>query len=357
MNALSLFSGAGIGEYYLADVGIDVVLANEISKPRSISHTLLYPNCEMVNADITQESTQQQLIQRSKELDINLVIATPPCQGLSTAGSNKTDEKLYVDPRNFLVLSALKIVDQIRPDYFIIENVPRFQLMRFASEDKVSSLLELLCNMFGDSYEIDCSVLNAADYQVPQTRYRVVYRMWKKGLTWSLPEKHEAITLREAIGDLPSLEPGEDSGIKNHYARVHPQNHIECMRHTPTGASAFSNENDYPKKPDGSRIKGFPNSYKRMRWDIPAPTITMRNEIISSQENVHPGHQLTGDVWSDARVLTLRELLIVSSLPPEIDIPSNLTETAFRQLIGEGIPPRMLKSIMSGIGDLSHADD
>lgn len=357
MKALSLFSGAGIGEYYLSNIGIDVVLANEISKSRSISHTLLYPSCEMINADVTQESTQQQLINRSKELGVNLVIATPPCQGLSTAGSNKTDDKLYVDPRNYLVLSALKIVDQIKPDFFIIENVPRFQLMRFKSDGNTISLFDLLRDMFSETYEIDCTVLNAADYGVPQTRYRVVYRMWRKGLSWFLPEKQNQITLQDAIGNLPSLEPGQDSGIKNHYARPHPQNHIDCMRHTPTGASAFSNENDYPKKPDGSRIKGFPNSYKRMRWDIPAPTITMRNEIISSQENVHPGHPLQNGVWSDARVLTLRELLIVSSLPPELDIPSNLTETAFRQLIGEGIPPRMMKCIMSGIGEQTNAND
>lgn len=105
----------------------------------------------------------------------------------------------------------------------------------------------------------------------------------------------------------------------------------------------------YPKKPDGSRITGYGNSYKRMRWDYPAPTITMRNEIVSSQENVHPGRPLPDGLWSDARVLTLRELLIVSSLPPDMDIPANLTETAFRQLIGEGIPPKLMKEIMRGI--------
>ncbi len=87
-----------------------------------------------------------------------------------------------------------------------------------------------------------------------------------------------------------------------------------------------------------------------MRWDAPAPTITMRNEIISSQENVHQGRQLANRCWSDARVLTLRELLIVSSLPPDVDSPPCMTETAFRQIIGEGIPPLMLEKIMKGIG-------
>ncbi len=349
-KAASLFSGVGIGEYYLGELGIDVVLANEIVKSRAIAHTLIYPSCEMITGDITKECIQDEITRKCKEQDINLIIATPPCQGVSTAGSNKQEEKLFKDPRNFLILSALKIVDAIEPDYFVIENVPRFQQMLFPYEGEIIGLETLLRKKYSNAYEIDCRVFNAADYNIPQTRYRVVYRMWKKGLHWVLPLKaNRQITLKEAIGNLPSLEPGQSSNIKNHFARKHPENHIECLRHTPTGMSAFKNSIYYPKKPDGSRIKGYGNSYKRMRWDCPAPTITMRNEIVSSQENVHPGRALPDGLWSDARVLTLRELLIVSSLPPDMDIPSNLSETSFRQLIGEGIPPRLMKEIMRGI--------
>ena len=350
MKALSLFSGAGIGEYYLKEIGIDVVIANEIKLSRAKAHAFLYPECEMITADIKDPSTQDLIVEKAKAQDIKLIIATPPCQGLSTAGSNKSEEALYTDPRNYLILSALNIVSRLDPDYFIIENVPRFQKMKFTDGETVVSLLELLQKKYGNDYEITCNVFNAADYEIPQTRYRVVYRMWKKGLSWANPEKSSKIrTVKDAIGDLPSLEAGEDSGIKNHIARPHPANHIECMRYTPTGKSAFTNLEHYPKKPDGSRITGYPNSYKRIRWDIPAPTVTMRNEIISSQENVHPGRELGNGMWSDARVLTLRELLIISSLPPDIDKPDNLTEAAFRQLIGEGIPPRLMEAIMKGI--------
>lgn len=352
IKAASLFSGAGIGEHYLKDVGIDVVLANEIVTSRSVTHQFFYPNCCMVNADITEETTQSTIIRKCKEEGVRLIIATPPCQGLSSAGSNRTEASLYKDPRNFLILSALNIVDQVKPDYFVVENVPRFQRMIFPNDGQMITLIELLKHKYSDQYNIEYSVFNAADYGVPQTRLRVVYRMWKKGLEWSLPEMQKQITLREAIGDLPSLEAGQKSNIKNHFARKHPQNHIDCMKHTPTGMSAFKNEIHFPQKPDGSRIKGYGNTYKRMRWDSPAPTITMRNEIISSQENVHPGKQIGPDLWSDARVLTLRELLIVSSLPPELDQPPNLTETAFRQLIGEGIPPLLMKEIMKGIKPL-----
>lgn len=349
IKALSLFAGIGIGEFYLNQCGIDVVLANEVVSSRAEAHSILHPQCEVLTADITDENTQKEIIKKSVEKKVEMVIATPPCQGLSTAGSNKTEKSLLDDPRNFLILSALNIVDVLDPKYFVIENVPRFQQMLFPYENKLVHLIDLLNAKYSDRYHVRVDVFNSAEYGVPQTRFRVVYRLWKKGLIWNDPKKKPKITLKDAIGDLPSLEPGETSNIKNHYALMHPQNHIECMRHTPTGKSAFKNEVYYPKKPDGSRIKGYGNSYKRMRWDAPAPTITMRNEIVSSQENVHPGRSLENGEWSDARVLTLRELLIVSSLPADLDKPSNLTDTAFRQLIGEGIPPLLMKEIMNGI--------
>ena len=349
IKAASLFSGAGIGEFYLKAIGIDVLIANEIVKSRANTHALLYPDCLMINADITEKQTQHKIIKECKKKHINMIIATPPCQGLSSAGSNRTEESLYDDPRNFLILSAINIVDEIMPDYFIVENVSRFQQMLFPYNGKLVGLQDLLEYKYSSIYNISCDILNAADYGVPQTRLRIVYRMWKKNLQWKLPQKETPITLQDAIGDLPPLEAGESSSIKNHFARKHPRNQIECMMHTPTGQSAFKNDVYYPKKTDGSRIKGYGNTYKRMRWDSPAPTITMRNEIISSQENVHPGRKINDDTWSDARVLTLRELLIVSSLPADLNQPSNISETAFRQLIGEGIPPLMMKKIMKGI--------
>lgn len=351
MKALSLFSSAGIGEFFLHDIGIDVVVANEIVASRAETHQQLYPMCEMINKDITCQSTKDLIVQRCREFDIDIVIATPPCQGVSTAGKNKSEDSIFTDPRNFLVLSALDIIDELLPSFFIIENVPRFKEMLFPFEEDLISLEQLLIQKYGSQYEICCDILNAADYGVPQTRYRVVYRAWKKDRKWILPPKQRQVSLREAIGDLPSIEAGQDSGIKNHYAKSHASNHIECMRYTETGKSAFRNEIHYPKKADGTRIKGYGNSYKRMRWDSPAPTITMRNEIISSQENVHPGRMLSDGTWSDARVLTLRELLIVESLPADLDRPKNISETSFRQLVGEGVPPKMLKEIMKGISE------
>ena len=351
MNAISLFSGAGIDEFYLSECNINVILANEIVKSRAIAYTKLHNNKNIINDDICKEDVKRKIIDFAKLNDVNLIIATPPCQGLSWAGANKTFQSLINDKRNFLVLNALDIFEAVKPDYFIIENVPRFKEMLFPFEGNWLTLENLLNKKFSDEYEISVEIFDSADYGVPQTRLRIVYRLWRKGLNLGLPIKEKRISLQEVIGDLPSLEAGESSSIKNHYARMHPENHILCMQHTPTGKSAYDNEFYFPKKINGEKIKGFKNTFKRMRWDQPAPTITMRNEIISSQENVHPGRLKTDGTWSDARVLTLRELLIVSSLPADIDVPDNLTETSFRQIIGEGIPPRMFEKIIERIGE------
>lgn len=121
------------------------------------------------------------------------------------------------------------------------------------------------------------------------------------------------------------------------------------MKHTPTGKSAFSNPVYYPQKKDGTKIKGFESSYRRISWDIPAPTITIRNDCIASQRNVHPGRLLLDGTYSDARVLTPLELMLLNSLPADWNIPDDTPELLIRQCIGESIPPLMLKEIVRGI--------
>jgi DNA (cytosine-5)-methyltransferase 1 len=121
------------------------------------------------------------------------------------------------------------------------------------------------------------------------------------------------------------------------------------MKNTPTGKSAFSNVIYYPQKKDGSRIKGYESSYRRIKWDIPAPTITIRNDAISSQRNVHPGRKMSDGTYSDARVLTPLELMILNSLPKDWKVPNDTPEILIRQVIGESIPPLMIKKIVGEI--------
>ena len=145
--------------------------------------------------------------------------------------------------------------------------------------------------------------------------------MWKKDLHWAWPKQEPEISLKEAIGHLPSLEPGQDSGIPWHYAKPQNERAVLAMRHTAPGKSAIANEVYYPKKEDGTRIKGFHNTFKRMVWDQPCPARTTYCGSISSHNNVHPGYLQEDGTYSDPRVLTLLETFIVSSMPEDIQFP------------------------------------
>jgi|SRR5699024_9869863 len=174
--------------------------------------------------------------------------------------------------------------------------------------------------------------------------------MNSKGTLWPWPEKQQKVlTVKDAIGDLPSIESGESSHHEWHFGRRHTPEQIKWMKHTPTGKTAFENSVHYPRKKDGTPIKGYNTSYRRMRWDEPAPTITIRNDAISSQRNVHPGRELEDGTYSDARVLSILELMRLTGLPDDWPIPEGTPEILIRQIIGECIPPKLIKYLVEGI--------
>ncbi|MFW3427542.1 DNA cytosine methyltransferase, partial [Aliarcobacter butzleri] len=191
---------------------------------------------------------------------------------------------------------------------------------------------------------------------------------------WEHPLKElNKVTLKDVIGQLPSLDPliydldyeehlkifpdYEEKKIKGlkvskwHFPPSHIYRQVFAMINTPSGKSAFENEDKFkPLTKDGKIVKGFKNTYKRQEWDKPGYTITMYNRTIGSQENVHPGRKIVNqNQYTDARVLTIFELMRVMSLPDDWNIPDNVSEHFIRQVIGEGIPPLLVKKIFKEI--------
>lgn len=349
IKAVSLFASAGIGELLLHD-SVNVLVANELIEKRANCYKFFYPETNMICGDITESNIKEKIIEIAKENDTKLLIATPPCQGLSTLGKNKGQIQYEQDRRNFLVLEVLDIIDNCDFDYVLIENVPKFVDMYFPLDNKYFKLSEILHNKYSNEYEIDIRILNAKDYGIAQSRPRSIIKMWKKGLMWNWPNTEKEISLKDAIGYLPSLEPGDDSGIPWHYAKVENERAILAMRHTESGKSAIANEIYYPKKEDGTRIKGFHNTFKRMSWDQPCPARTTYSGSISSHNNVHPGYPLEDGTYSDPRVLTLLETFIVSSIPKNIKFPPKVSDTFIRTVIGESIPPKLMQKIIDLLG-------
>ena len=345
-----MFSSAGIGEMYLKDLGIEIVLANEKIEKRANFYKEKNPNAKVIVGDITDEKIFEEY-QNNITKDIKLLIATPPCQGASTLGVNKNDEQMKKDSRNNLIFKVFQIIDDNDFEYILIENVPRYLKVFLNYDSEWLRLEEVIMKKYSEKYNIKINEYNAKDYGVPQSRPRAIIRMYKKHLKWADPLIQKEITVKEAIGDLPSLESGEKSNLKNHIAKKHNIREIECMKYTPTGQSALKNLIHYPKKENGERIKGFHNTYKRMNWDKPAPARTMNSGNIGSHNNVHPGRKKEDGTYSDARVLTLRELFIISSIQAEWDYSNIYSDTFIRQIIGECIPPKLLFEIMKGLNN------
>lgn len=372
-RVLSLFANIGVAEAYLEDIGCHVVVANELVKKRADLYSKIYPRTTMVCGDITVSETYKTIIDIAKSNHVNMVIATPPCQGMSTAGEqNENDE------RNKLVIPAIESILDLCPQYAMIENVPNFINTAIEYHGERKLLTDIIMEALGLSYNISVNVVNTQDYGIAQSRERMIILLSRKDQRkWSLPPKEERyVTLRDAIGWIPEIDPFVKDLSQEEFHRifpyyeerrtralaiskwnippVHVYRQVEAMMYTPSGKTAFDNPVHKPIKQDGTYVKGYRNTYMRQRWDTPAYTVTMDNRKISSQGNVHPGrlvcHGDNGEnLYSDPRTLTLYELMLVMSLPKDWPLPEKAQEAFVRRVIGEGIPPLFIKKLFNSL--------
>jgi DNA (cytosine-5)-methyltransferase 1 len=122
IKGISLFAGAGVGEVYLKDIGIDIVVANELIENRAKFYEHLYPYSEMIIGDIRDKEVKEE-IEKYISSDTKLLLATPPCQGVSSLGKNKLQLHYEKDNRNFLIFETFYFIDKYQFDYVLIENV------------------------------------------------------------------------------------------------------------------------------------------------------------------------------------------------------------------------------------------
>ena len=109
LKGLSLFANVGIAETYFKDTGIDILIANEIDETRAKFYKHLYPECDVINGDITKEEIQKIIINKSEKMGVDFIIATPPCQGMSLAGKMDPSDK-----RNQLIYYAIEIIKKMQ---------------------------------------------------------------------------------------------------------------------------------------------------------------------------------------------------------------------------------------------------
>jgi len=370
LTYISLFSSAGIGCYGFKKEGYECIATCELLEPRlevqKANNKCKYSS-GYIAGDLTTTDIKNRLFaevemwhQEENVESVDVIVATPPCQGMSTANYKKGDES----KRNSLVVEAISIIKQIRPKVFVFENVKAF--LKTACTDLDGSIIpisESIEKNLGDDYHIYARVINFRDYGVPSSRPRtIVIGTRKDHIHFSplniFPLQEKTITVRQAIGDLKSLEYGEMSDDIYHSFREYPRYMEEWISHIAEGESAFNNADEYKpyKMVDGKKVvlKGahLGNKFRRLFWDKPGACIATRNDQLASQDTIHP---------SDNRVLSIRELMRLMTIPDDfkwtIQDVNKLTsaeskkaflknhELNIRRCIGEAVPTHIMQVI------------
>lgn len=368
LRGISLFANVGIAEAYLESLGVDMRIANELIPERAKFYQDVYPHTHMVCGDITDDALRTRLVEEALAKKVNFLMATPPCQGMSRVG--KMEE---MDERNHLIHYAVDVIKRVRPEYVLIENVTTILHTKIAVHGEVMMIPEYLHRELGDAYNFNKkTVVRAMDYSIPQIRHRNIYLLVRKDkkVEWEFPAPTGTVSLERAIGKLPSVDPYLREGIEEtlkhfpdfekkrmaaakiskwHRPPTHSWRMVEWMMHTPTGDSAIHNQVYYPRKITGERVKAHYNQYRRLEWKKPARCLTQNNGVISSLACVHPGrpYQYDGEVlYTEPRVFTIYEVMIISSLPKDWPIPDWANESLIRKVIGEGVPSHLIEVIV-----------
>ncbi len=374
LTYISLFSCAGVGCYGFLQEGYDCIATVEVVERRlnvqRFNHKCRYDS-GYICGDMTLIDTRARIaqeIERYHQLQgvstVDVVIATPPCQGMSVANHKKGDEL----GRNSLVMESIKCIRDIKPNFFVFENVPAFCKAICTDLDGVNRPIQVAVERnLGSNYHIAFKVINFKDYGGASSRTRTLVIGVNRSITGVtpydlMPPPQPPRTLREVIGHLPSLKTmgGFDEHDFFHFFRRYDPRMLPWIENLKEGQSAF--ENTDPLRIPHSIKDGqvvFNKStqgdkYRRQFWDKVAPCVHTRTDIMSSQNTVHP---------CDNRVFSIRELMLMMNIPESFKwLPQSLDElnamsleqkTALmkkeelniRQCIGEAVPTVIMRQI------------
>ncbi len=378
MTYISLFSSAGVGCYGFHMEGFQCVATNELL-PRRMDVQRVNKKCKLesgyIPGDITEPSIKQKIYDEIGKWEkmgndgIDVVIATPPCQGISVINHKKNDREIN---RNSLVVESVEIIDQIKPRFFIFENVMAFQkTLCITPDDQVMPIGEYIRSALGAEYIISGRILNFMNYGSNSSRTRTlmigVSKKYRNNITpFDLyPDFRPERTLRDVIYDYPRLEWGEISQSDFYHAfRTYDPAMRPWIHDLKESESAFDNV-DPAKRPhrivDGKRVENARKNrdkYTRQPWDRFIQCVHTRNDQLAAQNTVHPEQD---------RVFSIRELMDMMTIPTsfrwvdysldELNAMSDdekrkiykTHEVNIRQCLGEAVPTEIMRQIAANI--------
>lgn len=411
LKALSLFSNCGAGDVGYRRAGFNFQVMAELLPHRLDVCLLNHPGAVGVVGDLRQtwEIVVQKYREKAGDEAPALLCACPPCQGMSSARSGKGRHDDIVagsrDERNLLVTVIAKVANELLPSVIVVENVPAFLTRRVAHPDDglPTSAANFLIASLEHAYDVHPIVANLADFGVPQSRTRSFLTFIRRNQIGAVdllsagrapfPRPTHAedygakqVTIAEALAaaGLPSLDAATSERAKApsysgfHDVPVWSERQYAMVAAIPAGSGRSAWENNVCSKcgvvsgvePDsvlcpqcsspllrpitqdasGSPrlIRGFKTSYRRMRPDRPAATVTTASGHVGSDNAIHP---------TENRLLSILECAALQTFPTDFkwgDALSKFGASNVRAMVGEAVPPaftEMHGKILAGLLD------
>lgn len=308
-TVISLFCGCGGSSLGYKWAGYKELLAIDFDKNSVDTFRLNFPDVPCWQRDI-REVTGKEILDfcKLKPGGLDLLDASPPCQGFSTAGKRKV-----TDPRNDLFKEFVRLIGELKPKVFVMENVSGMAkgLMKGIFNDALRQLR-------GCGYQVKCKLMNAKWYGVPQFRQRVIFigRYGNGSRIPSFPPPNkEIVPVKQVLGDLPLGKPG---------------------RHQPQVIDAW-----YKSRPGMVLRKAcrFVGSFQSCRLDPNDVSPT----LIKAHRHWH---------YAVPRQLNDLELKRICSFPDEFQFPGRVDGRSGNQVgqrLGNAVMPKFMQAIASHI--------
>ncbi len=364
LNVGDICACIGSGTSKLKDINVHCKVALEVDPQRMNWHKLVHPDCESIAGDVMDVEVQKAFIKAFKENNCRVLSFSCPCQTSSPMNSSKNKGK---DIRSRIIKSVLDIVDELKPDFILSENVPEWLTnspeccQDFLQGKTIWQYFE---EREKDTYNLNVGVFNAADYNTAENSVRGIVLGVRKEIApiWEFPKPQEIrTTFMDVCGDLKPLKSGEvDPKVPLHYERGELEAHeIAFIERTPTGCSAWDNSKQYQPTTKANLISGasFGRGFARNEWGKPVGRITSASGTIGDVNSLHPGRPLSeAGKYSDPRVLSVREVMrcigLDDSFPIPVEVQENgmlsKTDEAFvRECLGEHFCPNHVNALYS----------
>ena len=329
LKYIDLFCGAGGFSLGFDKSGFQNIFSVDIEEDFCKTYKTNFPTHTLIQKDISQ-ITKEEIIELTGSHEVDVIIGGPPCQGFSIAGN--IGRKFIDDPRNRLFKEFVRVVSIVKPKYFVMENVARLY-----THNTHKTKEEIIKDFNKLGYEVKCSILNSADYGVPQIRKRVIFIGSRISNNISFPKVTHTTykTVKECLYDLPSLKSGEESSILNHKAMNHTEQMLQKMSFIEDGGDRTDIPIDL--RPKSGDIR------KYIKYNSNKPSITITGDM---RKVFH---------YSQNRALTVRELARLQTFPDSFEFKGS--SISAQQQVGNAVPPLMAEAIAKNILNMIKEDN